>query len=241
MHPSCQLCLPQEMVSFPFPLSGFPCVRLPARGPAPGASVWGLTLGMIHSGKPPICSLSGCGPRDVPVEEGDRVGKGGSWQQAPLLLETEIAFWPLLRPPLSSRAPIRASTQGPGLTVSVPGKGQSSASPVRHGSSASHLACLHCSHSSCPRLHSGLSSLLSSPCSGLCASFSDRSGLCPEAGGATGLADWGRAETQLLSHGTGSSISSGVYSCAHPVFVEVVQKRSSHGPCLLRVSVLQEK
>lgn len=137
MHPSCQLCLPQEMVSFPFPLSGFPCVRLPPRGPAPRASVWGLTLGMIHSGKPPICSLPGCGPRDVPVEEGDRVGKGGSWQQAPLLLETEIAFWPLLRPPLSSRAPIRASTQGPGLTVSVPGKGQSSASPVRHGSSAS--------------------------------------------------------------------------------------------------------
>ena len=74
----------------------------------------------------------------------------------------------------------------------------------------------------------------------LCASFSDSPGLCPEAG-ATGLADWGRAETQLLSHGTGSSISSGVYSCAHPVFVEVVQKRSSHGPCLLRLSVLQEK
>ena len=83
MHPSCQRCLPQEMVSFPFPLSGFPCVRLPAQSPAPGASVWGSTLGMIHSGKPPICSLPGCGPRDVPVEEGDRAGQGGSWQQAP--------------------------------------------------------------------------------------------------------------------------------------------------------------
>ena len=102
MHPSCQRCLPQEMVSSPFPLSGFPCVRLPAQSPAPGASVWGLTLGMIHSGQPPICSLPGCGPRDVPVEEGDRAGKGGSWQQAPLLLETEIAFWLLLRPPLCS-------------------------------------------------------------------------------------------------------------------------------------------
>lgn len=59
-----------------------------------------------------------------------------------------------------------------------------------------HLACLHCSHSSCPRLHVGLSSLLSSPCSGLCASFSDSPGFCPEAGGATGLADW---EEQRLS------------------------------------------
>lgn len=74
---------------------------------------------------------------------------------------------------------------------------------------APHLACLHCSHSSCPRLYVGLSSLLSSPCSGLCASFSDSPGLCPEAGGATGLADWGRAETQLPPHGTGSSLSSG--------------------------------
>ena len=100
MHPSCQRCLPQEMVSFPFPLSGFPCVRLPARGPAPGASVWGLTLGMIHSGKPPVCSLPGCGPRDVPVEEGDRVGKGGSWQQASLLLETDRLLAPSQAPSL---------------------------------------------------------------------------------------------------------------------------------------------
>lgn len=162
--------------------------------------------------------------------------RGTGWERG-VVGSRHPSFWKQRSPsgpfsgPLSALcAPMRARMQGPGPTVPVPGKGQSSPSPVRRRSSAPptppppHLACLHCSHSSCPRLHAGLSSLLSSPCSGLCASFSDSPGLCPEAGGATGLADWGRAETQLPSHGTGSSISSGVYSCAHPVFVEVVQK-----------------
>lgn len=75
--PSCQHHLPQGMTSVPFPLSGFPRVQLPAQGPAPVASVAGSTLGAIHSGKPPICSLPGHGPREVTVEKRGKAGKGG--------------------------------------------------------------------------------------------------------------------------------------------------------------------
>ena len=142
MHPSCQRCLPQEMVSFPFPLSGFPCVRLPAQSPAPGASVWGLTLGMIHSGKPPTCSLPGCGPRDVPVEEGDGTGKGAVGSRHPSFWKQRSPSGPFSGPLSALCAPIRARTQGPGPTVSVPGKGQSSPSPVRHRSSARPAPCV---------------------------------------------------------------------------------------------------
>lgn len=110
--PSCQHHLPQGMASIPFPLFGFPWVRLPAQGLAPAASVAGLTLGVIHSGKPPMCALLGHGSREVTVEKRGKAGKGGSWQGPPLLLETEISLWPLPRPPFSPHALIQTKYSG---------------------------------------------------------------------------------------------------------------------------------
>ena len=117
---------------FPFPLSGFPRVQLPAQGPAPVASVAGSTLGAIHSGKPPICSLPGHGPKEVRVEKRSKAGKGEAVGRA------HLSFWkqrslsgpfpgPLSLPMLSSRP----SIQGPGLTVSGDRNEHSSAGPAR--------------------------------------------------------------------------------------------------------------
>lgn len=110
--PSCQHHLPQGMASVPFPPSGFPRVQLPVQGPAPAASVAGLTLEVIHSGKPPVCSLPGHGSREVAVEKRGKAEKGGSWQGPPLLLETEISLWPLPRPPFPPHALIQTKYSG---------------------------------------------------------------------------------------------------------------------------------
>lgn len=83
-HPSCQHYLPKAMASLP--IVWIPMVRLPAQRPAPVASVGGLTLEVIHSGNPPVCSLPGPGPREVTVQEGHMAGKGA-------VGSTRSTFW----------------------------------------------------------------------------------------------------------------------------------------------------
>lgn len=76
----------------------------PAACPEPcpwGLSV-GLDLGNDTLWKAPNMLSAWLWTQRCSSGGGGRDGKGGGWQQAPLLLETEIAFWPLLRPPLCS-------------------------------------------------------------------------------------------------------------------------------------------
>lgn len=80
------------------------------QGLAPTAPTAGLTLSVIHCGKPPICFLFGPEPREITVQEKGKAGKGASWQHPPLLLETEIR--PLPRPPIFPHALIQTKYLG---------------------------------------------------------------------------------------------------------------------------------
>lgn len=136
-------------------------VWLPVQDPVPAASVAGLTLGGIHSGKSPVCSLPGHGPREAIAQESDKAGKGASWQHPPILLETEICLCPLPRPPVLSPCshPDQVFRVLASLSLGIRMDSQFSISTARPAKDLvlcvpPYLTCLHCAHSSYPYLNS---------------------------------------------------------------------------------------
>lgn len=68
-------------------------------GPCPRGLCIGLDLGIDTLWKAPNMLCLAVNPKKLQcVCVGGGAEEGGSWQQAPLLLETEVSFWPLLRP-----------------------------------------------------------------------------------------------------------------------------------------------
>lgn len=115
----------------PFPMSGVPWVRLPAQGPGRLACGAGLTLEVIHSGNPPVCTF-GWEPREEVVEERDKAGMGAVGNPHPSFWKCDLSLAPSQAPFLSPCShPTKA--QGRGLTISGHGNGWSFASSVRPG------------------------------------------------------------------------------------------------------------
>lgn len=81
-----------------FPPFGFPRVWLPAQGPAPVVCVAGLTLGLIHFGKPPCLAMD---LEKLQCRRRTRRERGSVGSTHPSFWK-QICLWPLPRPPISS-------------------------------------------------------------------------------------------------------------------------------------------